>query len=262
MITPLTVASRLTRAKGDASVGSATPPRYLQTARWLLPCRLPPHDSRLTFSLSPQFRIDKLVGCAFATIRFFAKEYAMNPELKNSRILILDAFVDRTRAQQLSHDLHAYFESAPLFTDGQCPNSPAVYNFLPMMELLVEKLPDVSVQAGARLFPTFCYARSYTRGERLAPHRDRPASEVAVTVHLEGDESWSIYFGHALTGVREVCLKPGQAVLYLGCEVTHWREEFTGKFYRQTTLHYVRSRGKYAAACFDTRTPEINGIRY
>jgi hypothetical protein len=186
----------------------------------------------------------------------------MNPVLKTNRMLVLHDFLERERARRVAHELRTYFESVPLFTDGQCPNSPAVYNFLPVVELLLEKLPAVAAEIGTMLLPTYGYARSYTHGERLAPHCDRPASEIGVTVHLEGDQTWPIYFGHPLTGVSAVPLEPGQAVLYLGCEVTHWRDEFPGQFYRQMTLHYVRSRGKYASACFDTRTPEINGIRY
>jgi hypothetical protein len=186
----------------------------------------------------------------------------MTPELKKRRMLVLNEFLDRERAHVISDDLRKYFASVPLFTDGQCPSSPAVYNFLPIVELLLEKLPQVSEHAGDVLLPTYCYARSYTHGERLEPHCDRPASEISVTVHLEGDHRWPICFGHPLMGVAEVPLEPGQAVLYLGCEVTHWRDAFPGQFYRQMTLHYVRSRGKYASACFDNRTSEINGIRY
>jgi len=186
----------------------------------------------------------------------------MNPEFRKNRMLVLNDFLDRQRTTRMAHDLCTYFESVPLFTDGQCPSSPAVYNFLPIVEVLMEKLPLVSERAGTTLLPTFCYARSYTHGEKLAPHCDRPSGEITVTVHLESDHPWPIHFGHPLSGTSAVDLEPGQAVLYLGCEVTHWRDEFPGQFYRQMTLHYVRSRGKYADACFDNRTPEINGIRY
>jgi len=186
----------------------------------------------------------------------------MNPELREKRHIIVKDFLDRERTRRVAQDLRTYFGSTPLFTDGQCPNSPAVSNFLPIVELLLEKLPYLSQKTDVVLLPTYCYARSYTHGERLAPHCDRPASEISVTVHLDADQPWPIFFGHALTGTSEVVLEPGQAVIYLGCDVTHWRDPFPGQFYQQMTLHYVRSRGKYAAACFDNRTPEINGIRY
>ena len=186
----------------------------------------------------------------------------MNPELKKNRMLVLRKFLDCSRAERLSRELRAYFATVPLLTDGQCPNSPAVYNFLPAVEVLIEKLPHVSERCGDFLLPTYSYARSYTHDERLAPHVDRAASEISVTIHLAGDHGWPIHFGHPLTGASAVTLDPGDAVLYLGCEVSHWRDRYPGQRYDQMTLHYVRSRGKFAAACFDTRTPEINGIRY
>jgi len=38
-------------------------------------------------------------------------------------------------------------------------------------------------------------------------------------------------------------LKPGQAVVYLGCELEHWRKEFEGDWHAQTFLHYVDANG-------------------
>jgi hypothetical protein len=40
-----------------------------------------------------------------------------------------------------------------------------------------------------------------------------------------------------------VYLEPGEAAAYLGCEVEHWREEFTGDWQAQTFLHYVDKNG-------------------
>jgi len=38
-------------------------------------------------------------------------------------------------------------------------------------------------------------------------------------------------------------LKPGQAVVYLGCELEHFRKEFKGDWHAQTFLHYVDAEG-------------------
>jgi hypothetical protein len=186
----------------------------------------------------------------------------MKTLLRENRSLFIDSFLEPERAIELARQLRDYFARNPLFTDNQCPSSPAVYNFAPLVELLLEKLPFVSQAVGAPLFPTFCYARSYVRGEELKPHKDRPASEVSVTINLEGDHAWPIFFSHPFTGITSATLEPGQAVIYLGCELLHWREPFPGQSYQQVFLHYVRSRGKYATACFDNKTPDINGLRY
>ena len=38
-------------------------------------------------------------------------------------------------------------------------------------------------------------------------------------------------------------MEPGDAVIYLGCEIEHWREEFNGDWHAQTFLHYVDKNG-------------------
>ena len=155
----------------------------------------------------------------------------MNRQFREDRHLVVKDFLDCDRTRRLAHELRTYFATVPLSADGQCPNSPAVYNYLPIVELLIEKLPYIAQCVGLTLLPTFCYARSYTHGERLAPHCDRPAGEISATVHLESDHVWPIFFGHPLTGISEVVLEPGQAVIYQGCEVTHWRDPFVGQSY-------------------------------
>ena len=44
-------------------------------------------------------------------------------------------------------------------------------------------------------------------------------------------------------------------MIYLGCKARHWREEFTGDWYSQCFLHYVRSRGDKVHAVFDSDNP-------
>jgi hypothetical protein len=38
-------------------------------------------------------------------------------------------------------------------------------------------------------------------------------------------------------------LNEGDAVIYLGCELEHWRDEFKGDWHAQTFLHYVDKNG-------------------
>lgn len=186
----------------------------------------------------------------------------MNSVLLEHNSLRVDDFLAPARCAELSRELVDYVARTETRGDGQCPRSPSVYNFLPFVELLLEKLPLMQAKVGESLFPTFCYARSYVHGEELAAHTDRPSSEVSATLNLDGDADWPIYFTRPDHETVEVLLRPGQAAIYLGCAARHWRRPFTGTYCRQVFLHYVRSRGRYALACFDNRTPEINGIRY
>jgi hypothetical protein len=72
-------------------------------------------------------------------------------------------------------------------------------------------------------------------------------------LHLGSDgTSWPICFTKPDGEVVSKDLKPGEAVIYLGCISEHWRENaFVGKEYGQVFLHYVRSKGKYVNHCFD-----------
>ena len=50
-------------------------------------------------------------------------------------------------------------------------------------------------------------------------------------------------------------LEPGDAVVYKGCEVVHWRgESVDTEVTAQFMLHYVDQNGPYAKFKFDTRS--------
>jgi hypothetical protein len=42
---------------------------------------------------------------------------------------------------------------------------------------------------------------------------------------------------------NRINLEPGDAAIYSGCEIEHWREEFKGDWHAQTFLHYVDKNG-------------------
>ena len=42
---------------------------------------------------------------------------------------------------------------------------------------------------------------------------------------------------------KAINLKPGDAVIYKGCDVKHWREPYEGDYHIQT-FHYVDANGK------------------
>jgi len=104
-------------------------------------------------------------------------------------------------------------------------------------------------ETGLELSPTYGYSRVYTYGAVLNKHKDRPACEVSVTVMVgSSKEEWPIYMDGT-----EINLKPGDAAIYLGCEVEHWREEFKGDWHMQFFLHYVDKNGPFSNLEFDGR---------
>jgi hypothetical protein len=82
----------------------------------------------------------------------------------------------------------------------------------------------------------------------LARHKDRYSCEISTTLNLGGDP-WAIYLdptGNKGQAGIKVDLKPGDMLIYSGCDLEHWREEFTGKDCGQVFLHYNKSSSKTA----------------
>jgi hypothetical protein len=185
----------------------------------------------------------------------------MLQHLRENNYLIVDDFISPERAEILYNQFKTESELyAHAFThDSQCPKSQAIYDWRWFVELLVEKIPFISEKLEQPMLPTYSYARVYANGEVLAKHKDRPACEVSVTLHLGSDGTeWPIYFTKPSGEVVSAQLKPGQAVIYLGCISEHWREEFTGQHYGQLFLHYVRAKSGNWDCYFDKKQKDIN----
>jgi hypothetical protein len=120
----------------------------------------------------------------------------------------------------------------------------------PCMEsLMVNKLNIIQKETGLELFPTYSFWRMYTMFADLKKHTDRPSCEVSVTVMIGSDGTpWPIY----MDGV-EINMEPGDAAIYLGCEVEHWRDEFKGDWQAQAFLHYVNKKGLNVSQAYDKR---------
>lgn len=178
----------------------------------------------------------------------------MNAHLEHNNFLFVPNFISQEHAQQLQKQFYELEASGQYSTDHQAPNSPAIYNFKPFLELLCQKVNHVSTLVEEPVFPTYTYARIYKNGEILVRHRDRPACEISLTVHIGGDSDWSIGIQKPSGEETTLNLKTGDAMLYLGCTADHWRDKpFTGQNYSQVFLHYVRSNGPNAWAYFDRK---------
>jgi hypothetical protein len=110
----------------------------------------------------------------------------------------------------------------------------------PIMEsLMIKKLDFMQKETGLELLPTYAFWRMYTINADLKKHIDRPSCEISVTVMIGSDGTkWPIYMDGT-----EINMQPGDAAIYLGCEIQHWREEFKGDWHAQTFLHYVDKNG-------------------
>lgn len=138
--------------------------------------------------------------------------------------------------------------------DEQVPGTPAVYGGVVLDGLMEELRPAIEHCIGLKLYPTYAYARLYRHGDALPRHCDRAACEISISINLSQapDEPWPL---HLQFGQHDVCvkLKPGDAVLYRGIELPHWREPYAGECYAQLFLHYVDQDGPFAEEKFDRR---------
>jgi hypothetical protein len=120
----------------------------------------------------------------------------------------------------------------------------------PLVEtMLIIKRKKMQEETGLELLPTYSFSRLYTYGAVLRKHKDRPECEVSVTVMVgSSGEKWPIYIDG-----NELDLEPGDAAVYLGCDVEHWRNEFLGDWHMQFFLHYVDKNGLYSNLYGDGR---------
>ena len=135
-----------------------------------------------------------------------------------------------------------------VWNDEQVPNTYAHNGDVAMETLLAKLIGKMEKETGYKLNPTYAYARIYKTGDVLHRHKDRYSCEVSTTLHLGGDP-WPIYLdptGKTGQAGIKIILKPGDMLLYSGCEVEHWREAFPGKDCGQVFLHYNDSQKKTA----------------
>lgn len=125
-----------------------------------------------------------------------------------------------------------------------------------------------------RVVPTYNMGRVYTKDTTgMVKHRDRSPCEISFTLPLAYDGlTWPINV-RTSKGPRAINLKVGDALLYKGCDVDHWRddnrhsnvlyqhyfhfydlESETGSF-----LDYFNNKGRDWPGAFD-RMEQLNDI--
>ena len=116
-------------------------------------------------------------------------------------------------------------------------------------------------------------------GSKLTRHLDRPACEISVSVHISSNikQDWAFYIktpdGYKDSSKKEILyygeeksifLKPGDGVVYKGCERPHWRNRMPGLldsliynsnvdelYYHQIFFHYVLQDGYRTNFAYD-----------
>lgn len=186
----------------------------------------------------------------------------MNEKLKENNYIFIPKFISSIRAKMLASGFKHFCVENNLTGDSQALNSFSSYDFLPFVRLLVEKIPQVSEICGEQLLPTYAYARIYKEKSVLVRHSDRAACEVSLTLNLNQDLGWPIFIVDSKGKEKKIDMEPGDAMMYLGCEADHWREEFLGKEHTQVFLHYVMSFGERSWAYFDAKKDDTTNMYF
>lgn len=160
-------------------------------------------------------------------------------------------------------DVSGYLEEPPKYFEREQSNiingrSFSRYNapqFKPIHYECKNKLESI---LGEKLYPTYYYDRFYFSNTSMKRHIDRESCEISVSLNISSnlDQPWPIWFdinGKALN----FSTNPGDAVLYKGMQVPHWRDTMKGNkksYYHQLFLHYVRADGHFLEFAFDQGT--------
>ena len=183
----------------------------------------------------------------------------------------IDKFIDSNMCNLLYH--HIQLETARLnyydendisyskemdgeFTDPQAPGDFSKYGDPIMDTLLSLSLEQMQTLTGKELVPTYSYHRLYTTGTELKKHSDRSSCEISTTLCLGYDVSnvdaskypdwdWPMFIEEPNGEEIPVHMKPGDMIIYRGCELNHWREPFWGNNHAQVFLHYNEKGGEY-----------------
>ncbi len=174
---------------------------------------------------------------------------------------------------QVTHDKNPLVGN---FKDQQVPGSYAKYADRLMETLLVKVIPIMKAKTELNLIPTYSYTRLYRKGNILKRHKDRPSCEISTTLNLGGD-NWDIFLDptgtnnvideyknihkpNAPKGIK-ISLKPGDMLIYSGCELEHWREPFQGNLCGQVFLHYNHANGPYAKTNLYDKRPMLGIVK-
>lgn len=175
----------------------------------------------------------------------------MNQFFFKQGYLHIPNFITVIEAEILATQFKRFVNEQNASGDSQVSLSKTAYNFLPFVLLLVNKVPEVNKLFGHYVLPTYTYARVYEKGSDLKEHLDRPACEISLTLNLSKSQDWPIFFKNKDNQVTSLELNPGDAAMYFGCDIPHWRNVYEGEEHVQVFLHYVAAMGNNNWAFFD-----------
>lgn len=152
-------------------------------------------------------------------------------------------FISIEKAEQLANHLDDKIAKGEYVVDPWQRGSQSFDQ--PFSTLHDEILDRTSKIVEKNLGVTYNYARVYWPGDQLVPHTDREACEWSITLNLRNNESpWPFYVEYNL---NKQCfnMEPGDAIIYNGIEVEHWRDPLESDCVYQAMFHFVDLEGEF-----------------
>lgn len=127
----------------------------------------------------------------------------------------------------------------------------------PLFETLLDQLtPTFEHATGLDLWPTLSFCYHYATGNALHPHKDRSSCEIVAGLCIGADPEFVAQNGTwplQIMGANNLDLNFGDALVFRGHTMQHWRDVFAGKWFVSAILGYVDKNGPYAFQKFDQR---------
>ena len=169
------------------------------------------------------------------------KQLVVDPEILTEHIpkdhMFTEGQAEYSYYGQLQEEFD-YEEQVPGSSSRSCyPAYKIVYEMV-MKTLENDFLQDI------KLFPTYWYDRLYYPGNELKIHTDWIACDISVTLQVSTTlkQPWTFYAKTKSGKEVGFDMENGDAVLYAGCDVEHWRDPMPGKrgdWHHQLFFHYV-----------------------
>ncbi|HEY0640286.1 MAG TPA: hypothetical protein VGD67_21870 [Pseudonocardiaceae bacterium] len=175
----------------------------------------------------------------------------MPASLATAGVVVVREFIDQRLARMLYAMLLLRRHRGEARHDDHMPGALSFWGDSTLDAFHLSVRPDVETVAAGPLLPTYCYARLYRYGDTLHRHHDREACEIVATVHVghRGGAPPPICFatGHV------VHQRPGDAVVFHGSAIDHWRDVFLGEDFGQVFMNFVRADGPHRDQALDGR---------
>jgi hypothetical protein len=161
-------------------------------------------------------------------------------EFKKQGYIVINNLVDPKEVARLYDYTIQRVERGNL-DDGQVPGSPSFYQDQEVVQLQKNCINAIQASIQLKLLNVFCYHRVYRTGAVLKAHKDSTRAEIPASINLgQKGEPWDLWLLDYDENTRKIRLNPGDALIYHGSKLMHWREKLVNSdFVSQVMFHFV-----------------------